>query len=130
MACPIQPGGRPSYCIRLSFAHEVSLEEESPADLGMVDEKELDLAKMLVNAQRAPFYAAKLKDKFHERVLELVERRAPTAVPGAGSNQQRKTAPVVDIMDALRRSLDAARKPPQSEGTGRSPRKKDKRHAK
>jgi non-homologous end joining protein Ku len=85
---------------------------------------------MLVNAQRAPFDAAKLKDKFHERVLELVERRAQTAVPGAGSSQQRKTAPVVDIMEALRKSLEAARKPAQSEVSGRAPGKKDKRRAK
>jgi non-homologous end joining protein Ku len=90
----------------------------------------LELAKMLVNAQRGTFDAAKIKDKFKERVLEMIESRTQTAVPGGAAGPQRNAAPVVDIMDALRRSLDATRKPPQSEGTERSPRKKDKRRAK
>jgi non-homologous end joining protein Ku len=85
---------------------------------------------MLVNARRGTFDPAKLKDKFRERVLEVVEHRAPAAVPGAAPGQQRTAAPVVDIMDALRKSLDAVRKPPRSESGGRSPRKKDKRPAK
>jgi non-homologous end joining protein Ku len=44
--------------------------------------------------------------------------------------EEPKRAPVVDIMDALRKSLDAVRKPAQSEVSGRAPRKKDKRRAK
>ena len=126
----IRPGSKGLVLHTLFFASEVRVQEESPADLGLVDEKELELAKMLVNAQRGTFDAAKIKDKFKERVLEVIESRAQTAVPGGAPGQQRTAAPVVDIMDALRKSLDAARKPPQSEGTGRSPRKKDKRRAK
>ena len=85
---------------------------------------------MLVNAQRGTFDAAKLKDKFKERVLEVIESRAQAAVPGSAPGQQRKGAPVVDIMHALRKSLEATRKPAQSETSGRAPKKKDKRRAK
>ena len=123
-------GSRGLVLDTLFFANEMRVEEESPADLGLVDDKELELAKMLVNAQRGTFDAAKLKDKFKERVLEVIENRASTAVPGGASDQQRKAAPVVDIMDALRKSLEAARKPAQSETSGRVPKKKDKRRTK
>ncbi len=53
-------------------------------------------------------------------------RRARTAVPGGAPNQQRKAAPVVDVMDALRKSLDATRKPVKREASERPGRKKDK----
>jgi non-homologous end joining protein Ku len=109
----------------------VRMEEEPAADLGLVAGKELELAKMLVEAQRAPFDAAKLKDKFQERVLDLVEKRAATAVPGVRSGGlPKQQEPAADLMDALRKSLEAARKPAQSETSGRAPRKKEKRGAK
>lgn len=44
-AVVIRPGSRGLVLHTLFFAHEVRMEEESPADLGMVDEKELELAK-------------------------------------------------------------------------------------
>jgi DNA end-binding protein Ku len=129
-AVVIRPGSRGLVLHTLFFAHEVRVQEESPADLGLVNEKELELAKMLVNAQRATFDVAKLKDKFKERVLELVENRAATAVPGGAAQERRKGAPVVDIVDALRKSLDAVRKPAHREVSGRGPGKKHKRRAK
>ncbi len=129
-AVVLRPGSRGLVLHTLFFANEVRVNEESPADLGLVDEKELELAKMLVNAQKGTFDATKLKDKFKERVLELVEDRTRAAVPGSAPGQQRKSAPVVDIMDALRKSLEATRKPAQSETAGRTPKKKDKRRAK
>lgn len=39
-----------------------SVADEAPADLGLVNEKELELAKMLVNAQKGTFDLKKLKD--------------------------------------------------------------------
>ncbi len=85
---------------------------------------------MLVNAQRGTFDPSKLKDKFKERVLQLIEDRSRAAVPGSVPNQERKGAPVVDMMDALRKSLEAARKPAQREVSSSAPKKKDKRRAK
>jgi DNA end-binding protein Ku len=124
----IRPGSRGLVLHTLFFANEVRVEEEVPADLGTVNEKELELAKMLVDAQKGTFDATKLKDKFRERVLEVIESRA--TVPGRDAGPQRASAPVVDIMDALRRSLDATRKPPQAEKAGQSVKRKDKRRAK
>jgi DNA end-binding protein Ku len=119
----IRPGGRGLGLVlhTLFFGHEVRVYEEAPADLGLVDHKELELAKMLVNAQRGKFDAAELKDKFRERVLDVIENRPQAAVAGAAAGgAQRASAPVVDIMDALRKSLDAARNRRRASGpTGR-----------
>ena len=75
---------------------------------------------MLVNAGTAPFDPAKLKDTFKEKILRAIESRATTAVPST-HNESPKRAAVVDMMDALRRSLDAVRKPAQSEANHGGP---------
>ncbi len=85
---------------------------------------------MLVEAQRAPFDPSELKDRYSERVLGLINERARTAVPENVSNQDRQPAPVVDIKDALRKTLDAVRKPPKGGSAERPGRKKDKRRTK
>ena len=75
--------------------------EEASADLGPVPEKELDLAKMMVNAGRGSLDATKLKEKFN-RGCSNIENRA--AAPGSGTAERRTTAPVMDIMTHFRRA--------------------------
>jgi DNA end-binding protein Ku len=76
--------------------------------------KELALAKMLVVALEAKFEPEKWKDAYEERLKALIESRAPVASANA-SVTERATAPVADIMEALRKSLEKARKPVVSE---------------
>jgi DNA end-binding protein Ku len=64
----------------LFFANEVS-RPEAAVDHSLVSEKELEPAKMLVNAGTAPFDPAKLKDTYKEKILRVIESRAETAVP-------------------------------------------------
>jgi DNA end-binding protein Ku len=128
-AAVLRAGQRGLVLHTLYHSNEVGRDEEPGADLNLVSEKELDLAKMLVSSMTAPFDPTKLKDTFQEQVLQLIESRASRAVPGA-QIEEPKRAPVVDIMEALRKSLDAVRKPAQSEVSRRAPRKKDKRRAK
>jgi non-homologous end joining protein Ku len=76
-----------------------------------VNSKELDLAKLFVRALATHFDAAKLKDAYQERLQALIESRTETAVAARPGER----APVVDIMEALRKSLEAVRKPPARE---------------
>jgi DNA end-binding protein Ku len=76
--------------------------------------KELALAKMLVVALEAKFEPDKWKDAYEERLKALIESRASVASANA-SVTERATAPVADIMEALRKSLEKARKPVVSE---------------
>ncbi len=122
----IRPGTSGLVLHTLYFGDEARIEAQVPADLSLVDERELELAKMLVNAHLGTFDPAQLKDKYKARVLELVENRASTAVPGGAPSQQRRPAPVVDILDALEKSLKVAPKPPKSEAAERRARKKQK----
>jgi DNA end-binding protein Ku len=80
----------------------------------VVAPKELELAKMLVEALAAPFDPAAFQDSYEQRLRALVESRPPAPVASTAT-LARQGAPVIDIMEALRKSLQAARKPIQSE---------------
>jgi DNA end-binding protein Ku len=107
----IRPGRRGLIAHTLFYANEVRADEEPAADDGLVNSKELDLAKLFVRALATHFDAAKLKDAYQERLQALIESRTETAVAARPGER----APVVDIMEALRKSLEAVRKPPARE---------------
>jgi DNA end-binding protein Ku len=109
----IRPGKRGLIIQTLFYQNEVRAEEEYHTDAALVNPKELDLAKTLVRAMATPFDAAKLKDTFEERLKELIQARAEEAVSlyERGEGEGPKKAPVVDIMEALRKSLEMAKKP-------------------
>jgi len=129
-AAVVRPGRRGLILHTLFYAKEVRAEGEYSADPALVGAKERQLAVTLVEALAAPFYASKLKSAQEERLRELIESRAPKAVAGAGAEPRRAATPPVDIMEALRKSLAAARKPAASETrpapvqSARRPRKK------
>lgn len=126
----IRPGERGLILHTLFFPEEVRPEDEPRADDALIDEKELELAKMLVEAQRAPFDVSGYKDGYKERILGLIDSRVREAAHGNGTTHGRQPAPVVDIKEALREAIDTARKPAKGETAKRPGRKKDKRPAK
>jgi DNA end-binding protein Ku len=82
----------------LHKANEVSV----PA-AGKFDPKELELAKKLVDTLAGPFEPEKYHDEYKKNVETLIEkkRKGQKIVP----IRQPKTAPVVDLMQALQQSL-------------------------
>ena len=70
------------------------------------------------------------KDRFEGRLRELIESRRPSAASPARAGRQSKPAPVVDIMEALRKSMANARKPVRSEAAERQSPGAKKRRAK
>jgi len=77
-----------------------------PAD-DRVDERELAMAKMLIEQLSAPFEPAKFEDEYRKRLMEAIEAKI--------SGRQVVTAPeapkenVVSLMEALQASLELAR---------------------
>jgi DNA end-binding protein Ku len=70
--------------------------------------KELQMATQLLRALGGEFDPSEWKDEHHERLLELIEAKAEgTAIPIA-EHRPKKTD--VDLSEALRKSLAAARK--------------------
>jgi DNA end-binding protein Ku len=83
-----------------------------------VDTKQIQLATNLVEAMTKPFDAERYRDTYREQLAELIERKAEGKRIPLPSEPQ-KTAQVVDLMDALKRSLEKSGKQAAS-----TPRKK------
>jgi DNA end-binding protein Ku len=94
------------------FASEVRSDQEVRADTSLLTPKEITLAKTLINALAAPFDPSKYRDKYREKLEALiaakVEGKETAAVIAATPHAQ----PAVDIMEALRKSLESIKMPP------------------
>jgi DNA end-binding protein Ku len=78
-------------------------------------EKELRLAAMLVENLAAPFEPEKYHDTYREKIEALIAAKI-AGQQTVESPQRDRQAPVVNIMEALERSLATmARKPPASQ---------------
>ncbi len=73
-----------------------------------VNDRELQIAKQLVDSLASDFEPERYRDTYRERVLELIERKA-AGEEIAVQPQAEEAAPVPDLMAALKASLDAAR---------------------
>jgi DNA end-binding protein Ku len=122
----VRPGKRGLVLHRLFYTHEVRVEAEYTADRSLITEEELELAGVFLNARRRPFDPSKLKDKHDERVLQAIMARSQAMYPAREDETEPRRAPVLDIAEALRQSLEAFRKPVKSE-TGKGKRGGKKR---
>jgi DNA end-binding protein Ku len=85
---------------------------------------EVDMAKTLIQNLTEPWKPEAYKDEYREALMDIVERKAagqPIEAPAAAA-----PARVVDLMDALKASVEAAKKktPSSSGGARRSAAKK------
>jgi DNA end-binding protein Ku len=93
------------------YADEVRRSEEFRTDTSHVKEKELALARTLVESLASSFEPEKYHDNYRENLRKMIEAKVQghkvveTPAP--------HVAPVIDIMDALRKSLET-RKPPKT----------------
>ncbi|HEY4098352.1 MAG TPA: Ku protein, partial [Baekduia sp.] len=94
------------------FADEIvdpaRIDDIPTADEIETSQRELDIAMQLVESLAGDFEPEKYKDTYREAVLEMIEKKASgeeiviTAEP-------EESAPVPDLMSALKASLDAVR---------------------
>lgn len=70
-----------------------------------VEPKQVELATNLIDAMTKPFDPERYRDTYREKLAELIERKAAGKRIPLPSEPQ-KTAQVVDLMDALKRSLE------------------------
>lgn len=73
-----------------------------------VNDRELDIAKQLVESLAGHFEPGQYRDTYREKVLELIEAKA-SGEEIAVQPQVEEAAPVPDLMAALKASLDAVR---------------------
>lgn len=95
------------------FANEVRAEEEYRADTSLVAQKELTLAETLIHSLAAPFEPGKYRDTYRERLESIIAKKVQ-GEPVIPVQTVQRPAEVVDIADALRRSLANLKKPASS----------------
>lgn len=96
------------------FVNEVRVDEEYRADTSLVAQRELELAETLIRSLAGPFEPEKYRDVYRERLESIIADKVK-GEPAMPVEQVQRPAEVVDITDALRRSLANLKKPPESE---------------
>ena len=118
----LRPGQTGLVAHTMFYAGEVRTMDEFRTNTETVAQKELDLAKTLIQALATSFEPEKFKNQFRERLHQLIESRAatrqvaPVEAPGP--------AKVIDIMDALKRSLAQAKSSGYEEPEAAKPERK------
>ena len=82
-----------------------------------VDEDQLSLAKELIKRKAAKFEPEKFKDEYEAALRELVEAKVKHA-PIPREEPAPKSAKVINLMDALRRSVRGDEVPSAKKGLG------------
>ena len=107
-----RPGAHGLLMHTMYYANEMRKVEEFRTDTGLVKDKEVELAQMLVESLAAPFEPEKYHDTYRDNLQALIDAKVKgqeVVTPPA-----HEPAKVIDIMEALKQSLAAARKPPVS----------------
>jgi DNA end-binding protein Ku len=106
----IRPAGDVLTMETMLFADELipadRLDELPEADV-KATERELSMARQLIEAQATEFDPSKYRDEYRERVLELIERKA-AGEDIAVQPMVKEAEEVPDLMAALEQSLAAA----------------------
>lgn len=81
---------------------------------------EVDLAEQFMKQLTAKFDPSQYKDVYQNRVEELIEQKEAGMVAKSDKHPKKKLAPVINLMDALRKSMEqqeeaVGKKEPQSE---------------
>ena len=107
----LRPGDKGMLLHTMYYADEVRRNEEFRTDTTNVKEKELALAKTLVESLASEFEPEKYHDSYRDNLKKMIDAKiqghkvVETPAP--------HVAPVIDIMEALKKSLET-RKPPKT----------------
>lgn len=97
----------------LFYSDEVRAVDGYGETQATVDEKELKLARMFIQAMAAEFEPEKYEDAFRKSVVELLHAKADGQT--ISSPAAPAARPTGDLMEALKASLGMLKKPPQKE---------------
>ncbi len=105
----LRPGAKGILSHTMFYQDEIRQVEEFRTDTTLVKDKELAMAKMLISSLEAEFEPQKYHDNYRENLQKMIEAkiegRKVVATP------ETHIAPVIDIMEALKKSLAEKRKP-------------------
>lgn len=112
----ITPHERGILLYRLRFPNEVKNMSEVPSLLEVnADKEQLKLAKTLVDSMTTKFSNIEMKDHYYDAVKSLIDAKIAGKEVVMVTEEEPK---VVDIMTALKASIDAAKKKPMEKAMG------------
>ncbi|HTX39230.1 MAG TPA: Ku protein [Bryobacteraceae bacterium] len=107
----LRPGAKGILSHTMYFQDEIRQVDEFRTDTSLVKEKELAMAKMLISSLEADFEPQKYHDGYRENLQKMIEAKIEGRKVVAAPSEH--VAPVIDIMEALKKSLAEKRKPAQ-----------------
>jgi DNA end-binding protein Ku len=107
----LRPGPKGILSHTMYYVDEIRQVEEFRTDTSLVKEKELALAKMLISSLEAEFEPQKYHDAYRTNLQAMIE--AKIEGKKVVETPSEHIAPVIDIMEALKKSLAEKRKPAQ-----------------
>lgn len=112
----ISPHEKGIMMYRLRYSNEVRNINEVPQLLEVkADKEQVKLAKMLVDSMSVPFAKIEMKDHYHDKLKAIIDAK----VAGKEVITMTEEVPeVVDIMTALKASIEAAKKKPMEKARG------------
>ena len=117
----LRPGKAGMLAHTMFFPTEVRSNEEHRADTNAVSEKELNLARTLIDSLAGPFEPAKFRDTYREKLEALIAAKVQGQTAASPLAKTQSRARVVDLTEALNQSLANLKKPAGSEQQMRKP---------
>jgi len=105
----LRPGAKGILSHTMYFQDEIRQVEEFRTDTSLVKEKELAMAKMLISSLEEDFEPQKYHDSYRENLKKMIEDKIEGRKVVETPSEH--IAPVIDIMEALKKSLAEKRKP-------------------
>ena len=101
----LRPGAKGILLHTMYYRDEIRQVEEFRTNTELVKGKELDLATTLVESLAAPFEPEKYQDEFRANLMAMIQARVEGRET-VEAPQPQQLAPVIDILEALKMSLD------------------------
>jgi DNA end-binding protein Ku len=111
----VRPGEHGILAHTMFYVDEIRFENEFRANVEGVGPKELELAKTFLEAIEAPFAPEEFQDVYREELQAMIAKKVSEAGVASTVQEPAATGPVVDILEALKKSIAMARKPPAQE---------------
>ena len=105
----LRPGAKGILSHTMYYQDEIRQVDEFRTDTSLVKDKELAMAKMLISSLEADFEPQKYHDEYRLNLQRMIESKIEGKKVVAAPSEH--VAPVIDIMEALKRSLAEKRKP-------------------
>jgi len=107
----LRPGKHGIVLHTMYYRDEIRATDEFRTNTDLVSDKELAMANTLIQALAAGFDHDKYRDTYRETLRGMIEAKI-AGQEVVAPPQEQELAPVIDIMEALKSSLAALKKPP------------------